>query len=173
MALFSTIFFAAAAAVAVTSGDAPDIRPDVSPSNTPAAVWAENNRARLDRLTAPEALRQVLESDKTAEALLTRVAGDGKASDPFVLVQIGAVTQFVMVPGAPTAHRARWTQALMRAVQRTSDEAYRPLFYLDQLRWCARSEQLPELRRLKAEATRRAVRDMAAIVIGEITHERH
>ena len=83
--------------------------------------------------------------EATAVALLAQIKG-AYASDPLVLTQIAAVTQWVMLPdpwycllwdGPHAAGRKVWTAALQKTIDGSGDEYVR-IFCRQQLDLCGR-----------------------------------
>lgn len=146
-----------------------DIRPGASTSNAPTAVkWQDDTRTTLAAATTPTALAPFLANAKAADALLASVR-PAYATDPIVATQIATLSQLVMKPGCPKADKARdlWTAALLRAAE-GSDDSYRTLFFLDQLRWCGKPSQAAAIRALGEQARCKAVKQMAALAVREL-----
>lgn len=133
-----------------------------------AYEWQKANDAAIEKALAPDVLRGFVESDEAAASLLAQVK-EAYASDPVVLAQIAAVSQKVMCPTCPEApkQRARWTAALMKAAKSAPD-AYRALFYLDQLRWCGYAGEADDVRAIGEKSGEKSVKDFAALVAREL-----
>lgn len=180
--LFATLIAAAAAGCCTSpccdgtcpKTDAPkkdqyDIRPEETDDKAPtAAEWQAKEGAAIAKAVAPEAVAPSLESAAAADALLAQVKGAYK-TDPFVATKIGVATQMAMCPTCKKAPAARkvWAPALLRAAQASAD-AYRTMFFLDQLRWCGYPEQAGAVANLGEKAKDRCVKEMAAIVAREL-----
>lgn len=146
-----------------------DIRPGASTETALDAVhWQNANDAALKAATAPEALKAFVADAKAADALLAQVK-PAYLTDPMVATQIAAVTQLVMKPGCPKAADARelWVEALLRAAK-NSDDAYRTVFFLDQLRWCASDDEADDVEAIGEDSDDRAVKQMTALVAREL-----
>lgn len=106
----------------------------------PLAVnWSRRHDAEIARATSDAALKAVVADAASAAALLAKVK-PAYASDPLVLTQVAAVTQWVMWKkgadaAARAAGRAVWTAALGRVVKETSDDYVRT-FCRQQLDLC-------------------------------------
>ena len=108
-----------------------------------AANWQEENRAAIDAATTDAALAAIVAEPAVARGFLTRLKA-AYAVDPFVAVQLAAVTQYVMRPEPawyafwkPSYKEARriWVLALLEKAE-SSDNAYIQQCCLEQLRWC-------------------------------------
>lgn len=140
--------------------------------------WQDAHKGEIAAATSPETLLRLLRKDN-GKGLLNELRGP-YCTDPIVMQQIAALTQFVMdhATNAPDL-RARWTETLIAKINATwalefKGAAYRALFCLDQLRWCARPEDAKALRAIakgwnngNADDTRH-VREFAAQVEREI-----
>ncbi len=167
------LLLALAAAAALTAraelGKEYDIRPAATAGAAPTAVnWQNANDDALASATSPEGLAPILAHPKAADALLARVK-PAYQTDPLAAAQIAAASQLVMLPGRVTApaERELWTGALLRAAQ-ASQETYRTLFLLDQLRWCGKPDQAAAVRRLADASKDGAVKAFAALVAREL-----
>jgi hypothetical protein len=147
------------------------------PGRPMAIEWHLSDRAAIDRATAPEALEAVLSDEKAIGALLSGIK-PGYATDAMTAVRIAAVSQYVM-EGADVAWwefwrddrsclRKRWARALLNAAVSSKDD-YVAVYCLDQLRWCGLECQAPCVSGFAAKSKSKAVRDMAAMVIDQIT----
>ena len=126
--------FMAAALVGCAPTDQYDIRPDEKDDGIPTAVaWQNANEAMIADATNPETLRAFVASDAAADALLAQLKGAYR-TDPFVMTQIGGVTQQVLSPKAP-ACRKTWVAALERRIA-SSDDDYVKTFCRQQLWLC-------------------------------------
>lgn len=108
-----------------------------------AANWQEENRAAIDAATTDSALAAIVADPAVARGFLLRLKG-AYTVDPFVAVQLAAVTQYVMRPEPawyafwkPSYKEARriWVLALLETAEK-SDCAYIQQCCLEQLRWC-------------------------------------
>ena len=108
-----------------------------------AAHWSRQHDAEIAAATTDEALAAQVADEASAAALLAKVKG-AYESDPLVLTQIAAVTQWVMLPdpwyclfwdGPHAAGRAVWTAALQKTIDGTKDEYVR-IFCRQQLDLC-------------------------------------
>ena len=168
------LLFALMAACALSCAQAQlgkeyDIRPATTAGAAPSAVkWQDANDAVLAASTTPEALAPYLAHPKAAAALLARVK-KAYETDPLAATQIAAISQLVMREDRPQApaERELWTGALLKAA-RESQETYRTLLLLDQLRWCGKAEQAAAVRRLGETAKDNAVKAFAAMVAREL-----
>lgn len=151
--------------------------------------WQDAHKGEIAAATSPETLRSLLRKDGGKE-LLNELRGP-YSTDPIVMQQIAAMSQFVMDPARNTSERTllatnapdlrtRWTEALIARINTVwaldfqNARAYCALFCLDQLRWCARPEDAKALREIAkywnngdADDTRH-VREFAAQVEREI-----
>ena len=115
-----------------------------STAEQPLAVnWSKKNDAALAAATADEVLAALVADEAAATALLAKV-GPAYSSDPIVLTQIAAVTQWVMLPdpwyclfwdGPHAAGRAVWKTALAKAIAASKDDYVRT-FCRQQLDLC-------------------------------------
>jgi len=139
-----------------------------SVEGAPMAVeWQRANAAEIEAATDPDAIRLILADDGAINALLSEV-NDAYATDPFVATRIASASQFVMKPGgANAAARGRWRTALLRSA-RSSGDAYRTMYFLEQLRWCGDKSDAVEIAKIGAESNSKAVADFAAMVCREI-----
>ena len=168
----------AAVSLAAPKKDAYDIRPEDKDAKYPTAVlWSAKNDAEIEAATSDDVLAAFVESDEAAAALLAKVRG-AYSSDPLVLTQIAAVSQWVSQPDPcvlcfwkPSRSNGRkvWVNALLSLAEK-SDDGYVKTFCLDQLRWCA--PPCPcVLRRIVGVGVAsgdKSVRDMSDLVIKEI-----
>ena len=108
-----------------------------------AANWSRQHDAEIAAATTDEALAAQVADEASAAALLAKLKG-AYASDPLVLTQIAAVTQWVMLPdpwhclfwdGPHAAGRAVWTAALQKTIDGSKDEYVR-VFCRQQLDLC-------------------------------------
>ncbi len=144
-----------------------DIKPTAVVGEVKAADWQVKNRAAIDAAVKPEVLAALVANDEAVRALLAKVQG-AYVSDPLVMIQIATISQEVMRPCKPLAcARDRWIKALLKASE-TAPDAYRKMFFLDQLRWCARPCDAKAVTALAAAATDKAVRDFAEQVAREL-----
>ena len=153
--------------------------------------WQDAHKGEIAAATSPETLLRLLRKDN-GKGLLNELRGP-YCTDPIVMQQIAALTQFVMDPARNTSERtllatnapdlrARWTETLIARIHAAevyissyqTCSAYHALFCLDQLRWCARPEDAKALREIakywnnrNADDTRH-VREFAAQVEREV-----
>ena len=141
--------------------------------HTRAVEWHLTDRAAIDKATAPEALAAILADEKALESLLAKVK-PGYATDAIDAVRIAAISQYVM-QGADVswwefwrndfaAERKLWAKLLLKCAAVANDD-YVAIYYLDQLRWCAMSCQIPCLEKISAASKSKAVKDMVSMVI--------
>jgi len=153
-----TAFFAAAAiaAAAAFAAEAPkqaDPNPFASydtamksTTENPFAVeWSRQNDAKIAAATSEAALAAFVSDASAADALLARI-GAAYSTDPLVMTQIAAVTQYVMRPEpwwsfatfwepSASSQRATWVAALRRRAAMPGD-AYVKTFCEQQLYLC-------------------------------------
>lgn len=173
-----TIVFAAVMAMAL--GAFADYGKDMSATyqSCTAVDWQNKNNAPLAEATKPEVLEGFVKDEASAKALLASVEG-AYTSDPMKLMQIAAVTQFVMVDDecwckkvflfwqqTRAEQRKIWATALLDLAKGSKD-SYVTVFMLDQLRWCGCPCQAPAVSVLRASQDK-AVADMATIVATEL-----
>ena len=146
--------------------DAYDIRPE--DDDATIAVWQDRNAAELAAATSESALERFVLSPETADALLAQVKG-AYGTDTLVAEQVAAVTQMTMLPRCERApaQRALWTAALLRAAGNSEDD-YRTMFFLDQLRWCGKNAQADKVLAVGQKSGSKAVNDFAAMVAKEL-----
>ena len=121
-----------------------DIRPEATSESAPAAVdWQNANDAKIREATEPDVLAAFVASPAAADALLAQVK-PAYASDPLVLTQIAAVTQWTMLSDPyflffwkplPSEGRKIWTAALKRRIAEAKDDYIR-IFCRQQLDLC-------------------------------------
>ncbi len=108
-----------------------------------ASNWQEANRAAIDAATTDSILAAIVADSESARAFLSQLK-DAYEMDPFLAVQLGAVTQYVMRPEPawyafwePSHQNERrvWVLALLEKAG-TSNCAYIQQCCLEQLRWC-------------------------------------
>jgi len=140
-----------------------------SDAKLPMAVeWHNRNAAALAKETDVESLKRLASSSADLENLLAQVKPDYQ-TDPMTAVRIAAVSQIAMCrkwDGAPAA-RERWTALLLEASEKASD-AYRKMFFLDQLRWCGKAEQADRVIAIGRKAGAKSVEDFAKMVAVEM-----
>ena len=115
-----------------------------STAEHPLAVnWSQANDAAIAAATTDAALAAVVADETSAAALLGKIK-PAYASDPLVLTQIAAVTQWVMLPdpwyclfwdGEHAAGRKVWVVAL-ESLKATADDGYVKTFCQQQLDLC-------------------------------------
>ena len=115
-----------------------------STSEHPLAVnWSQQNDAAIAAATDEDVLAAFVEDAESAKALLAGLK-PAYASDPLLLTQISAVTQWVMMPEpcwlcfwkpSPAAGRKVWVAALKTKILQSTDE-YVQTFCRQQLDLC-------------------------------------
>ena len=173
---------AMAAALCVFAKDQYDIKPEEAKANdAPTAVeWQNKNDATLKALTADDVLASFVRDEASAKALLAKVQ-PAYATDPMAAMQIGAVTQWVMVedkkpwyvfglPLVATPHsdgRKVWVKALFDTMTAATDD-YVAEFCLDQLRWCGCKKCAACVRAFSTTARSVRVKEFAEMVATEL-----
>jgi hypothetical protein len=134
-----------------------------------AAEWQKAEAAAIEKATSKEVLAAIVGSDEAIRDLLGKVK-DAYATDPIVATQIAAISELVMCTKCDKAPacRARWTAALVDAAVNAPD-AYRKMFFLDQLRWCGRAEDKAGILSVAHTSSDAAVREFAVMVMREIS----
>ena len=129
-----------------------------------AVEWQNANEKAIESAVELESLKRLALDASAASALLAEVKRD-YATDPIVSTRIAAVSQLVLCRKWTEAPKARdvWTEALLVAAEKAPD-AYRKLFFLDQLRWCAKADQAERIRALGAASGDRHVVEFANVV---------
>ena len=106
-----------------------------SPKAPFAVGWSRAHDAEIAAATAEDVLAGCVESAESAAALLAKVK-PAYETDPLVMIQIAAVTQWVMLPDPcflffwkpfPSRGRAVWTAALERKIAESKDQYVRIL----------------------------------------------
>lgn len=159
-----------------------DIRPDeAAATDAPTAVeWQDANDSSIAALTSDSVLATVVKDEKSAVALLEKLRG-AYLTDPMAALQIGAVSQWVMIederpwygyvlPIHDTPHadgREIWVKALMTTLKSASDD-YVMTFCLDQLRWCGYPKCADCIRAFARTARSIRVREFAEMVAKEL-----
>ena len=143
-----------------------------TPGDPMAVEWQKAHETEIAAATTPKALAAHLWEAKDADALLAKLKG-AYDTDPLVMTEIGAVTQYVMefsigrtvdcqkrcgTPGAAPCRRRIWLTALLKAFRATKDE-YLQTFVLDQMRWCACKCHAPKIRALADAAASAHVKE--------------
>ena len=107
------------------------------------AEWSKSHDAEIAAVTEADVLAGCVESPERALALLGRI-GPAYEADPLTLIQIAAVTQWVMLPApcflffwkpSPSEGRKVWTAALSRTIAESKDDYVRT-FCRQQLDLC-------------------------------------
>ena len=116
----------------------------VSTEEDPLAVnWSRAHDAEIAAATGESVLAACVESEESAAALLAKL-GPAYETDPLTMIQIAAVTQWVMLPDpcflffwepSPSAGRKVWTGALARKIAESKDDYIRT-FCRQQLDLC-------------------------------------
>ena len=159
----------AAAFAGCATKDAYDIKPEAADDGVPTSVeWQNAHNADLEAAMTPQALSVYVRTPAAADALLAEVR-PAYATDPMVATRVGAVTQLVMCPTCKKAPACRkvWAAALLRAAEGSTD-AYRTMFFLDQLRWCGTAAQKPGVLAIGQKSSEKCVKDFAAWVAREL-----
>ena len=115
-----------------------------STDKDPLAVnWSKAHDAEIAVTTAEDVLAACVADAESASALLAKIK-PAYESDPLTLIQIAAVTQWVMTPDpcflffwkpSPSAGRAIWSAALARKIAESKDDYIRT-FCRQQLDLC-------------------------------------
>lgn len=137
-----------------------------------AEVWQKENAAALAEAVDEDVLAGFVKCPASAEALLSKLRG-AYDNDPVVLVQVAAVSQWVMEKDpcwlffwkpSRSAGRRVWTEALLSAAENAS-EPYVAALCLDQLRWCGPKcpDFAARVRAVGAKSADKAVKDVADI----------
>lgn len=143
-----------------------DIRPDETKDATPTAVvWSKANDAELKAATSDDIISTIAATEENSLTLLGKLKG-AYATDPYVMVLVGAVSQWVMANGRDAARRT-WTDALLKTAETASDD-YVKMTCLDQLRWCGCDKAVPRIRGIGAKSAK-GVRDFSEMVVRELT----
>ena len=172
------VLFAAVSLYSAPKKSAYDILPRDKDAKYPTAVvWSAKNDETLSAATADDVIAGFAASEDAASALLAKVKG-AYASDPIVLTQVAAVSQWVMRPDpcwlffwepSPSSGRRVWVKALLSRAEKAGDD-YIKTFCLDQLRWCAPNCPCVRIRisEIGSKSGSKAVKDMADIVLKEL-----
>jgi len=108
-----------------------------------AADWSLENDAKIAAATEAEVLAAFVADEASAKSLLGQLRG-AYETDPLVMIQIAAVTQWVMLPDPcflwfwkdfPSDGRKVWTAALTRCIAESADPYIRT-FCRQQLDLC-------------------------------------
>lgn len=143
-----------------------DIRPEETNDTAPTAVvWSKDNDAKLKAATSDDIVSTIAATEANSLTLLGKLKG-AYATDPYVMVLVGAVSQWVMANGRDAARRT-WTDALLKTAETASDD-YVKMTCLDQLRWCGDGTSVARIRTIGAKGGP-SVRDFAAMVERELT----
>lgn len=143
-----------------------DMRPDAAPDTAPTAVaWSITNNTSLAAATSELVIAGFPRSETSAQELLGKLKG-AYQTDPYVMTQVGAVSQWVMRPGLDK-DRKTWTQALLKTAENTSD-TYMKMTCLDQLRWCGSEDDVARIRAI-GEKGDKSVTDFSEMVVRELT----
>ena len=111
----------------------------------PLAVnWSKAHDAEIAAATTEDVLAEFVEDVESATGLLAKLK-PAYETDPIVMIQIAAVTQWVMLPDPcflffwkpfPSSGRVVWMAALSKKISETQDEYVRT-FCQQQLDLCA------------------------------------
>ena len=147
-----------------------------SDRNWPTAVeWQDANRTAVEAATAEDVLAGFVADETAADTLLLQIR-DAYESDPLVLTQIAAVSQWTMSEepfwiffwkASPASGRRVWTSALMKRL-RTAALPYVQMACLEQLRWCGYPEQSADLRELASGNVPKEVKEFALRTASEL-----
>lgn len=160
---------ALAALVAVAgcaTQDAYDIRPEAGDGVPTAVEWQNAHDKEITAATQPPELAACVKTPAAADALLALVK-PAYETDPLVATKIAAVTQSVTGPKASASGRSVWRAALLKAAKGSAD-AYRTVFFLEQLRWCGLAEDVPAVRAIAVSSKDAGVKAFAAILVREL-----
>ena len=120
-----------------------DVAMKDSPSAPFAVGWSQVHDKEIREATAEAKIAEIVEHEKTIRELFARVKG-AYESDPLVLTQIAAITQWVMLPPHriddffipfQASARQRWQRELRRAIDAAADP-YVKTFFTQQLDLC-------------------------------------
>lgn len=137
-----------------------------------AAVWQRKNASAVAEATADDVLAGFAACPEAAKGLLSKLRG-AYEGDPVVLVQVAAVSQWVMEADpcwiffwrpSRSAGRKVWTEALLETAEHAQDP-YVAVTCLDQLRWCGPrcAAAAARVRAIGEKSSDRAVKDMAGL----------
>lgn len=135
------------------------------------AVWQLKERKAIDAATKEDVLASFVADEDSARVLLLKV-GKAYTTDPVILTQIAAVTQWVMMSdkwyhflwnGPRASGRKIWTNALIDVAEKSTD-AYVKIFCLQQLRLCACRCQVSDIIDIGLKANDGNVREVAESV---------
>ncbi|MBO5643041.1 MAG: hypothetical protein J6S51_03445 [Kiritimatiellae bacterium] len=104
--------------------------------------WHAKNAQLVADTTTDECLEIWLSSKEKCDELLSKVQ-TGYQTKPIDAILIAAVTQYVM--RSNVAKRELWVKSIISRLNMTMDSMIAH-FYLDQLRWCASQEHIPEIK---------------------------
>lgn len=146
-----------------------------SVSNDPMAVeWHAANRKTLEFVN--DAWCRTVFAGGRDELLgyVDKVKG-AYLSDPLLLVRIAALTQYAMTAKpawwtfgfGDVKERRIWTELLIEKAASASDP-YVKMFLIDQLRWCAYSDQACRIRKIADASNDKGVKSIAEIAILEV-----
>ena len=147
--------------------DAYDIRPDENDGVPTAVEWQNAHDREIAAATQPEELSACIKTAEAADALLAQVRS-AYETDPLEATKVAAVTQFVMA--SDQVGRAIWRKALLGAAEKSS-EAYRTMFFLEQIRWCGTIDDVEAVGKISASACDENVREFCSVVIRELRKE--
>jgi len=155
---------------------------DIKPGETPAVAltavqWSCTNETALAEATAEGVLADFVADESSARALLSKLKG-AYETDPIVMCQVGAVSQWVMGEEpcwlcfwspSPAEGRKVWVGALLATAEQTTD-TYVKMVCLDQLRWCGYPCPCV-VKRIAAIGDKgdKSVKDFAGMVVRELT----
>ena len=155
-----------------------DIKPGARTDKVLNSVeWENTNDVVLAESTAEGVLSAFVADEASARALLAQVKGAYR-TDPLVLCQVAAVSQWVMSPEpcwicfwkpSPAEGRKVWVKTLLRTAEGSRD-TYVKMACLDQLRWCG-CDCPCVLKRIRAVGAQgdKPVKDFSEMVVRELT----
>ena len=137
------------------------------------AVWQKQNAAAIDEATAEGVVAGIVANHESAKAFLAKLRG-AYGNDPLVLIQLAAVSQWVMgkdpswfnfMSPRPSAGRKVWVRALVETAETASDP-YVAQLCLDQLRWCGCSckKLRDRVQAIGRNSSDKGVKDLAEMV---------
>ena len=147
-----------------------------SVSNNPMAVeWHAANRAELD-LINDSWCRGVFAGGKDSLAKYLDAVKTAYVSDPLVLTQIAALSQYAMKAKAPwwmfgfgkAKERVLLTSLFLERATASKD-AYIQMFFIDQLRWVAFPEQAIKVKEIGEASSDKGVKSIADMAWREIS----
>lgn len=146
-----------------------------NPDFLKAVEWQNTNNTCILKIDNAWCAEQFAKGEANLEKLLGQVEG-AYNSDAMVLTKIAALTQYAMVCKAPwwtfgigrSDERLLWTKLLLAKAALSKDN-YVKMFMIDQLRWCAFSNQAKDLENIAKASSDVGVKSIACMAIREIT----